>query len=73
MQAIVAWRAPGGVLGELVAEARGRAAALRARDAELHRAAADAPPPVRGRIYAISVGQGAPVPHPGAAGPTEIE
>ncbi len=45
MQAIVAWSAPGGVLGELVAEARARAAALGARDAELDRAAADAPRP----------------------------
>lgn len=45
MQAIVAWTAPGGVLGELVAEAHERAGALRARDGELDRAAAAAPPP----------------------------
>ena len=45
MQAIVAWSAPGGVLGELVAEARALAGALRGREAELDRAAAAAPPP----------------------------
>ena len=45
MQGIVAWSAPGGVLGELVAEARERARLLHDRDAELRRAADAAPPP----------------------------
>ena len=45
MQATTAWSAPGGVLGDLVAEARGRAAALRRRETDLRRSAAAAPPP----------------------------
>src|SRR5690606_18390869 len=45
VQAIVAWRAPAGVLGELVTEARSRGVALEPRGSELDRAAAAAPPP----------------------------
>lgn len=40
MQASSAWTAPSGTLGRLVAEARGRAAALQARTSELERLAA---------------------------------
>ena len=57
MQAIVAWSAPGGVLGELVAEARTRAEALRARDAELRAAAAraSAPPSLAAALRRVDV------------------
>lgn len=47
MQAFSSWTAPGGVLGELVEDARRRAAELAPRRAELERQAAAAPQPPR--------------------------
>ena len=44
MQASSVWTAPTGTLGRIVAEARQRADALKPREAELARRAADAPP-----------------------------